>query len=190
MRRPSRWIALMAAIGLALAVSSPALGYVHQTPRIVIVSPFHRTMRCGVYYTVKATVLDTKGKPIKGVNVHWSFKKSPSRNDTFSDRITTTSKNGWTYTKVKLACRPGDRIIRAKVGVGSKAVSGTAVVHVLIPRKGAVLGITSKVLPNTSTLPPVDMTSTDGLPGPAIPVALVTMAGVAIILRRLTLSRR
>ena len=190
MRRPSRWIALVAAIGLALAISAPAYGYVHQTPKLVIVSPSRGTMKCGVYYTVKATVLDKKGHGIQGVTVHWSFKKSPSKNDKFNDTTTPTNKHGWAYTKVKLACKAGDRIIRGKVGVGSKAVSGTAVVHVSIPHKGAVLGETSKVLPNTSTLPATVSTSADRQPSPAIPVALVILAGVAIILRRLTLSRR
>ena len=68
MRRRSQWIALVTAIGLALAISAPTFAYVHQTPKVVIVSPSRGTMRCGHYYTVKATVLDKKGKPVRGVN--------------------------------------------------------------------------------------------------------------------------
>ena len=134
MRRPSRWIALMAAIGLALAISAPAFGYVHQTPRIVIVSPFHRMMRCGTYYTVKATVLDTKGKADQGrerplvlqeVAVH-----ATTRSATGSPRpartVGPTPRSSW-------HAGPATASSGARSAWGSKAVSGTAVVHVVDP---------------------------------------------------------
>ena len=193
MRRPSRWIALLAGIGLALAINAPAFAYVHQVTKFVIVSPDHSTMTCGIYYRVKATVLDKKGHGIKGVTVKWSFKRSPSNNDKFQYVATTTNKHGWTYNRVKLACRAGSRTIRAKVGVGKKAVSGLAVVHVRIPHKsssatGSVLGITSLSLPSTSTLP--RDASTDGLPTPAIPAMIAVLAAAGLILRRFALTRR
>lgn len=202
MKRSSRWMALVAGIVLAFAMTSSAAAYHGHTVRTVIVSPSHGTFTCGHWYSVKATVRDKHGKPIRGVTVHWSFKVSRSHNDQITPKTSTANRHGWAYTQVKFACKPGDRRIKAKAG----AVSGYAWVHVRIPRHhsttssltaatGAVLGVTSfsdpGSLPSTSTLAPaVSTASTDGLPTPAIPAILATMAGVAIILRRLALSRR
>ena len=198
MKRRSRWLGLLAAIGLALAMTSSVSAYQGHTVKIVIVSPSRGTFTCGHWYTVKATVLDKRGHAIRGVPVTWSFAVSPSHNDKITPKITFANRHGWAYTKVKLACKRGDRRIKARAG----RVNGFAWVHVRIPRHhsttaatGAVLGVTSfsdpGSLPSTSTLAPdVSTASTDGLPTPAIPAMLAALAGVALILRRLALSRR
>lgn len=202
MKRRSRWLGLLAAIGLAFAMTSSVAAYHGQTVKIVHVSPSRGTFTCGHWYTVKATILDKRGHAIRGVPVTWSFAVSRSHNDKITPKITYANRHGWAYTKVKLACKRGDRRIKAKAG----RVSGYAWVHVRIPRHhsttsssrvatGAVLGVTSfsdpGSLPSTSTLAPaVSTASTDGLPTPAIPAMLAALAGVALILRRLALSRR
>lgn len=202
MKRRSRWLGLLAAIGLAFAMTSSVAAYHGQTVKIVIVSPSQRTFTCGHWYTVKATVRDKRGRPIRGVPVHWSFAVSRSHNDKITPKTSYANRHGWAYTKVKFGCKPGDRRIKARAG----RVNGYAWVHVRIPRHrstttsstaatGSVLGVTSfsdpGSLPSTSTLAPdVSTASTDGLPTPAIPAMLAVLAGVALILRRLALSRR
>ena len=163
-------------------MTSSAAAYHGHTVKTVIVVPSHDTFTCGHWYSVKAIVLDKRGHAIRGVTVHWSFKVSPSDNDQITPKTSTANRHGWAYTQVKLACKRGDRRIKAKAG----AVSGYAWVHVRIPRHhstttsstaatGAVLGITSFAdpgsLPSTSRPwhPAVSTASTDGLPAPAIP---------------------
>ncbi len=116
-------------------------------------------------------MLDQDGKPIKGVTVTWSFATSPSNADRILQATSKTNKDGVARTMVKLACVAGDRVIKATAG----NISGTAVIHVNLghPGKpqGAVLGLTSVRLPDTS-LVVVDASPLQPVPFLAIGLAM------------------
>jgi uncharacterized membrane protein YkoI len=128
-----RWLALPAALGLALAMVSSAAGYAGQVPTTIVVSPEKMTLKCDKWYTVRATVLDQGGHPILGerLRVHWSFDPVVSKKDKLKPTTSKTNKEGVAKTKVRLACKKGDRTIKATVG----NASGTAVVHVKLKKK-------------------------------------------------------
>ncbi|MEA2536569.1 MAG: hypothetical protein QOF11_803 [Chloroflexota bacterium] len=193
MKRRSPWLALLAAMVLALGITSTVSAYKGQVPTTVTVTPSKGTFSCDEYHTVRATVLDQNGLPIDDINVHWSFLISPSSRDRIKPHTSRTNSHGVAKTQVKLACVAGDRTIKARV----KNVSGTAVIHVKLRHHhhdtagGAVLGATSgdpASLPGTSTLPPV--VPADSPTVPAIPALFVVLAAGAFILRRVVLTRR
>lgn len=202
MKRQSRWLGLLAGIGLALAMTASAFAVSGSGHGSITVTPSRSTFTCGHTYWVRATVLDQFGNPLKGKRVHWDFKRTPSRRDTIDPRISKTNSAGVARTKVKFACVRGDRKIRARWN----GLTGTAVIHVRIPRHhstststsvtGAVLGVTSisdpGSLPSTSTVAPAASTeaTTNGSPVPVIPALLAVLLGMLIFLRRLALSRR
>ena len=202
MKRQSRWLGLIAGMGLALAMTSSAFAVSPQRGQITV-TPSRGTFTCGHTYWVRATVLNQFGAPLVGKRVHWDFKRTPARGrDTIDPLISKTNSAGVAKTKVRFACVRGDRKIRARWN----GLTGTAVVHVRIPghrstssstsATGSVLGVTSisdpGSLPSTSTVAPVASTeaTTKGSPIPIIPALLAVLVGMAIFLRRLALSRR
>ena len=185
-RSRTRALALLAGIGLALTLASSAFAYGPQVPTSITVTPSSGTFECGHPERVSATVLDQDGQPIKGVIVTWSFAVSPSSDDRILQATSKTNKDGLAQTMVKLACVAGDRTIRATAG----GVQGTAVVHVSLSRLGkpggAVLGATSRPLPNTTTL--ADVSPPTSLPVPVVLIALTAVA--ATFVARRSLRRR
>jgi hypothetical protein len=188
MSHRTRWLAVLSGIGLALAMATQAFAYGPQVPTTITVTPSSDTFLCGHPEAVFATVLDQDGLPIKDVIVTWSFASSPSSDDRILQVTSKTNKDGVARTMVRLACVAGDRVIRATAG----GVSGTAVIHVDLDRPGGgVLGITSRLLPNTATATGTiapDSTPT-GFPAPIVPIGAALMVAAALILRRV-LSRR
>ena len=195
MKRRSTWLALLAAVGLAFALTSSVFATSGPGVGSVTVSPSQRTFDCDHWYLVWATVLDEHGNPIKNVTVTWSIASSPSGFDSINPSTSKTNVHGVAFAWVKLTCKPGDRVIRATAG----GIRGTAVVHVYCPSHqiphlighvtgGAAIGINAESLPNTSTLP--TDASTDGPSAPAIPAVIAILVAAAIILRRFALTLR
>jgi hypothetical protein len=187
MNHRSRWLALLAGIGLAFAMATSVFGYVTQVPHSITVSPSSPTFTCGSSHVVRAQVLDPDGLPIKQLTVKWSFGQSPSSHDKIRPATSKTNAHGVATTRVTLACVLGDRVIRSTVN----GITGSAVVHVTGDDQH-VLGTTGTpgggTLPNTSTL--AADASTDGPPSPAAPVIVALLAASAIIVRRLAFARR
>lgn len=200
----SRWLGLLAAIAMALALVTPGAAVSGPRPQI-IVTPSKGTFTCNHWWTVRATLYAANGTPLAGKLIHWNFKRSPSRRDQVLPRNSRTNSSGVAKTKYKFACVRGDRKVRAMWN----GVTGTAIIHVKLPRRrsstfantsatGAVLGVTSisdpGSLPSTSTVTPAPAASTDtptnGWPVPVVPALLAVLVGMAIFLRRLALSRR
>ncbi len=126
-RSRRRIVGGLAGIFLALAVAGAASAYWKQTPATVTISGPRGTIECGEWVTFKATVRDAQGNPIaKSGPVKWSFKSSPSKKDKIAPKQSNTNKSGVATTKVKFACKPGERVIKAK----ADAVSGTITVRV------------------------------------------------------------
>jgi hypothetical protein len=206
MKRRSPWLALLAGIGLALALTSSVSAYVGQVPTFITLNPFRATVPCGHYYSVVATVLDQNGKPIKHLTVNFAITSSPSSHDKLKPTTKQTNKHGQAKVFIKYACKVGNRTITATVD----GLSASTVVYVKLRSHhhhdddedndhhdgdsdkklsaGAVLGIDAVSLPNTSTSPAV--ASTASTPAPTIPAVIALLAAVAIILRRFALSRR
>ncbi len=205
MKRRSPWLALLAGIGLALALTSSVSAYVGQVPTTITLTPFRGIVPCGHYYSVVATVLDQNGKPIKHLTVNFAITSSPSSHDKLKPVWDKTNKHGQAKVFIKYACVIGNRVITAT----ADGISASTVVYVkLRPHHhhhdedsdhhngdgdkklsaGAVLGIDAVSLPNTSTLPAV--ASTDTTPAPVVPALLAFLVAAAIVLRRLALSRR
>jgi hypothetical protein len=174
----------LAAVALALITSATAFGaYDPGVTEAVTIARLGRTVTCGVNITVTATVVDATGTPIPKKLVDWSFASKPSRLDTINASQTPTNASGVATTTVKLACVPGSPNLRAT----ADAVTGSAVLGV--SATGAVLGVTSGSLPNTSTLPGETPAPQD-LPVIGTLLAMLTMAaGGGLILRRISLSR-
>jgi hypothetical protein len=107
-------------------MTSSTFAYAGQVPTTITVTPSKLTLKCDKWYSVRATVLDQNGNPIKGLRVTWSFASSPSSKDKFDDTSTKTNSHGVAKTKVKLACKPGQRVLKAT----ADGISGTAAVQV------------------------------------------------------------
>jgi hypothetical protein len=187
-RRPV--LAVLAAIGLAMAMTSQVFAYGPQVPHTITVAPSTGTFICEHPTAVTATVLDQDGLPIKGLTVTWSFTTSPSSGDRFLQQTSKTNPDAVARTNVKRAPVAGDRVITATAG----DVSGSATVHGCQPRKpqGAVLGITSaQTLPDTTTT--AGSATADStvavLPGILIALGAALMLGAVVLLRRV-LSHR
>lgn len=173
MNRRNRWLAGLAGVALALALTTTVFGYAGQVAGAITVGGPSGVLKCGVALTVTATVLDAEGSPIEGQPVDWSFSSSPSSADTINSTPTITNASGVATTTVTLACVAGNRTVTATAD-GFSA--------------GAVLGITSAGLPRTST-------SLDGSPVGNLPIAtilalLAVLAGGVIMVRRFAFSPR
>jgi hypothetical protein len=172
----SRWLAGFAALMLVVFVSGIALGYAGEVAASVTVARPHGTVKCGVNLTVTATVRDAKGKPISGQPVKWTWVSRVTSGDKILVVNSTTNSKGIATTKVKLACVPGSRVIRASAdGV----------------RGQAVLNVTAAGLPRTSTL----ATQATGVPASGDPMlltlfAVLALAGGAGLVVRGALARR
>ena len=187
MKHRSPWLAGLAAVALALITAGTAFGAYsgNGVTEAVTIARLGGTVTCGVNITVTATVVDATGTPIPGQPVDWSFapKLKADAADTISSSPSTTDASGVATTTVKLACVPGSRGLRAT----ADAVTGSAVLSV--SATGAVLGVTSGSLPNTSTLPGETPAPQD-LPVIGTLLAILAMAaGGGLILRRVSLSR-
>jgi Bacterial Ig-like domain (group 1) len=184
MSRRRAGLAVPAAVGLAIAMSASAFAYGPQVPQTITVTPSQGTFICEHPTALSATVLDQDGLPIKGLTVTWSFTTSPSSGDRFLQQTSKTNPDGVARTNVKLDPVAGDRVITAT----ADGVSGSATVHGCQPRKpqGAVLGITSATLPETTT--GAGSVAGDGtVPGSPvslIAIGVILLLGVAIFLRR------
>jgi hypothetical protein len=175
---------MVAATGAAIAIAASAFAYGPQVPQTITVTPSQGTFLCQHPTRVTATVLDQDGLPIKGITVTWSLTTSPSSGDQFLQQTSKTDPDGVARTMVKLAAVAGDRVITATAG----EVSGSATVHGCQTEKpkGAVLGITSATLPDTTTdaLTVLGEGTVPGWPGSLIAIGVVLVLGAAIILRR------
>jgi hypothetical protein len=188
MSRRSAALAVLAALSLVVAMTTSVSAYGGTVPAFITVTPSHGTFTCGHYYKVHATVLNASAQPIKGAKVTWSILSRRSIFDKVTPTVVKTNKYGRAWVRVKFGCQPGNRRIFAKAG----HVRGKAIVHVRIPsKKGAVLGITSKVLPNTSTIAAAPTAMDQPGSGiPVIPILLGLLGSVAFIGRRFALDRR
>ncbi len=156
---------------LLTALAAPAvLGYAGQVTGQVSVSGPSGTIVCNTPVTVSATVLDVNGKPFDNTPVTWSFASGTAKpGDKISPTTSTTNASGVATTTVTLACVAGSRTVNA--------TSGTFV-------GGAVLGITSAGLPNTSTSVPA------GTPAWEFAIAaLAVLAGLALVTRQAFVRR-
>jgi hypothetical protein len=154
-------------------MATTVLGYAAQVAGAVSVGGPGGTLKCGVPLTVTATVLDANGSPIAGQPVDWSFTSSPSSADKINSTPTTTNASGVATTTVTLACVVGSRTVTAT----ADAISA-----------GAVLGITSGGLPNTSTTP--GGSPVGNLSIATILALLAVLAGGGIMVRRFAFSPR
>jgi hypothetical protein len=160
--------AALAGALLAILVISTGFGYAGQVGGAVTVTVPTGSIPCNTPTVVTATVLDNDGKPVAGMDVAWAFKKGTEQAGDKIDPLTsTTDAQGVARTTVTLACIAGDR--------GVTASPGDAV-------GGAVLGVTSPGLPNTSTLPPDKAPVPASLP--AIASVLALFGGLLLALRK------
>lgn len=124
------------AVILGLSLAATASAYQGTVPGSVTISVKGGGV-CGTPITVTATVLDAEGKPVAGKSVDWKLVLTLSPGDKINKSPTVTNSKGVATTTVILACVEGSRHVRATVG----EVAGEA-----------VLGVTVRGLPNTSTL--------------------------------------
>ena len=133
MKRRSRWLALLAGIGLVFAMTSSVFAYHGQVPTTIVVTPSKGTFKCDQWYTVRATVLDQNANPIKGLKIKWSIDPSVSSHDKIDPKTSKTNRHGVAKTRVKLSCKkPDDRFIKAT----ADGISISAVVHVKLRHHG------------------------------------------------------
>lgn len=170
MRSRNRWFAGIAGAALALLAISSAFGYAGQVAASGTVTTPSGTLKCDTPLTVSVTFLDASGKPVTGNAVTWTI--SGASGDTV-DSPTTTDASGVSSTTVTLSCVVGSRTVTATTGAFST---------------GAVLGLTSGGLPNTSTVP--SSGSPSGLPIGTLAALLAILAGGGIMVRRLVLNPR
>jgi hypothetical protein len=172
MRPRNRLLAVTAGTLLALAVAAMAFAYAGQTLKTITVTGPGGTLKCGVPFTVTATLLATDGTPFAGEPVTWTFSVTPSGADKIDPSSTITDSSAVATTTVTLACVDGDRRITAT----SDGVSGSAVLSL------AAIG-----LPRTSTLPAAPA----GDPAIETLLALIAvLAGGVIMVRRIVSSPR
>ncbi len=169
----SRWLAVVAGLGLALALSTAVFAYSAQVVATLTVSAPSGSQKCGTPITIRATALDVGGVPIEGQPIAWAFTSTPSSKDKVNSTPTNTNASGVATTTVTLACVVGQRTITA---------TGDSV------SAGAVLSLTSGGLPGTST--GLDGAPTGGLPIAPLLAILAVLAGSGIILRRFALGYR
>jgi hypothetical protein len=157
---------MTAAAGLLLALAAPIVAaYEAEVPQSVTVTAPTGTLPCRSAFPVSATILDTSGTAVPGVEVTWTLKTVVSSQDAIVDVTTTSDANGVATTSVYLDCIVGERQVEAR--------AGTAI-------GGAVLGITTAGvaagtggtggLPNTST------------PPSQTPPLMLAVAGFAVVL--------
>lgn len=145
----------LAAAGLLLAIAVPAVAaYEGQVAESVSVTTPTGVLPCKTEFPVSATILDANGLPIANADVTWTLTVVVSSQDAIVDTTTTTDADGVATTMVYLDCIVGDREVEARVGDAFA---------------GAVLGITSAGLPNTST--PTNQT----------PPLMLALAGAAVL---------
>ncbi len=162
--------AVLAGALLSAIAATAVLGYAGQVAGQVSVAAPSGTIACNTPVTVSATILDVNGKPFDNTTVTWSFKSGAQAGDKISPTTSTTNAAGVATTTVTLACVVGSRSVDATAG----AIVG-----------GAVLGITSAGLPNTSTLP-----APAGTPAWELAVAaLAVLAGLALVTRQAFVRR-
>ena len=134
-----RILRVLAATGLlALLVAPTVAAYETPVPQSVTVSVPSGTLPCGSPFAVSATVLDANGQPIADAEATWTLTTVVSSKDAVVDPTSITDANGVATNQVYLDCVAGEREVEARVGDAFG---------------GAVLGITSAGLPNTSTPP-------------------------------------
>jgi hypothetical protein len=158
---------LASALLLSLAGAGLATAYDGEDAASVTVSGPTGTIRCNVWYTIRATVRDITGKAIFNHVVHWNIVLKLSSKDAISPTSSRTNGSGVATTRVKLACVAGPRSVRAR----ADAVSASF-----------VLPLTSAGLPRTST---TDLTGSDSTPPWVLALlALVVTSSAAFATRR------
>ena len=133
MKRRSLWLALLASISLAFALTTSVSATSVPGDGSITIRPEKGKFECGKWYTVKAIVKDNKGHPIKGVTVRWSFVLPGlvSAKDKIDPKTSKTDKHGVAKTRVKLSCKSlADRVIRATAATAAGPLSATAVIRV------------------------------------------------------------
>jgi hypothetical protein len=161
--------AVMAGAFLSAIAATAVFGYAGQVAGQVSVAGPSGTIACNTPVTVSATVLDVNGKPFDNTQVTWSFKSGTAQSgDKINPTTSMTNASGVATTTVTLACVAGSRTVNA--------ASGSFV-------GGAVLGITSAGLPNTSTDPV-------GTPAWEFAIAaLAVLAGLGLFTRQAFVRR-
>lgn len=173
MKNRSRWLALIAGISLALAMSISQVAAVSGNPATSLaVNGPSGTVNCGAPTTVRVTVLNAAGKPIAGQPVDWTITAASSK-DTINGTPTMTDASGVATTTVTLDCVVGQRTVRAT----ADGVSGES-----------VLAVTSASLPVTTAT--VDGSPISNLPIAPIAAFLAVLAGAGIIVRKFAYELR
>ena len=131
MKRRSRWVALLPAIGLAFAMTTSVAAVSVPGNGSITITPEKLTVKCDQWLKVRATVLDAAGHPIKGVKVKWSIDNKVS-GDKVDPKKSKTNKDGVAKTRFKFSSKSlVDRVIRATAG----PLTATAVIHVTSCKK-------------------------------------------------------
>ena len=185
-RSRSRMVGVLAGLLLALAMAGAASAYWRQTPATVTISGPRGTIECGDRVTFTATVRDATGTPIaRSGPVRWSFQTSPSNKDQIAPKQSNTKADGVATTRIKFACVPGTRVLRAT----ADNVSGSITITVSTDDdrvQGEVRGSSRSApieLPRTSTAP-------DEPSGGLLLALLALLTGSGLILRRWASPRR
>ena len=153
-------------------------GSSHSTPPVVSIAATSGTPQSATVNTAFAAPLvatvTTGGSPTGGVTVTFTAPATGA-SGTFAGGVNTATTNasGVATTTVTLACVVGSRTVTATAGTISA---------------GAVLGITSGGLPNTSTTP--GGSPVGNLPIATILALLAVLAGGGIMVRRFAFSPR
>ena len=116
MKRRSRWVALLAALGLAFAMTTSVSAVSIPGNGHITITPDKFKVKCDTWLKVKATVLDQNGDPIKGAKVTWSIDNKQS-GDKIDPKTSKTNKHGVAKTRFKFSHKSlVDRVIRATAG--------------------------------------------------------------------------
>jgi Bacterial Ig-like domain (group 1). len=154
-------------------MAASASGYTGTVAASITIS-VNGSSACGHPIAVTATVLDALGKPVAGQSVDWALVLTLSSGDKINKTPTKTNSNGVASTTVTLACVNGSRPVRASAG----AVSAEA-----------VLGVTARGLPRTSTVMPVSPARSDAALAGLLLAAIALAMGGLLMLRRLDSTR-